>query len=49
LPTIGHYFSECLKVIIRQLHEKRFTAAPSPTIALNATDQALAVVIDLDN
>jgi hypothetical protein len=46
LPTIGHDLSECLKVIFRQFHEKPVTAAPTPSIALNAADSPLTVVVD---
>jgi hypothetical protein len=37
-----------LQVIIAQLHRQRGVSWPVPAIALNAADQPLAVVVDLD-
>jgi hypothetical protein len=37
-----------LEILFRQLHEQAIAAAPAPAIALDAADESLAVVIDLD-
>ena len=40
--------SDCLQVILKQLHGQRVVSRPAPAIALNAADQPLAIVVDLD-
>jgi hypothetical protein len=37
-----------MQVVFRQLHEEALAAFPAPTIATHAADQALAVMVDLN-
>jgi len=39
---------ERVKILLRQLHEQVVTVGPAPAIALDATNEPLAVVVDLD-
>jgi len=46
--ALGLPRSECLQVIFKQLHRQCVVSRSVPTIALDAADQPLAVVVDLD-
>jgi hypothetical protein len=43
-----HHRSQRLEILVRQLHKEALAALPAPAIALDAADEPLAVVIDLD-
>ena len=43
-----HARSQCLDILLGQLHEQVVTVGPAPAIALDATNEPLAVVVDLD-
>ena len=40
--------SECFQILLKQLHRQRVVCWPAPAIALNAADQPLAVMVDVD-
>jgi hypothetical protein len=40
--------SEHGKVLLRQFHKEAVAASPAPAIALNAANEPLAVVVDLN-
>jgi hypothetical protein len=36
-------------MLVRQLHEETLASLPAPPIAINATDQSLAIMINFDD
>jgi hypothetical protein len=48
LGVVRSVRSERLQVILKQLQWQRLVPRPAPAIALNAADEPLAVVVDLD-
>ena len=40
--------TERLELFLRQRHEEPLAPAPAPTVALNAANEPMAVVVDLD-